>query len=310
MTTQTERIEHVTPVSSPRSIRPTLLTTEFHAQNTGAPYWHLDLVPQSRLIGAEVRGIDLADEPAPEVLAELKRALLEWKVLFFRGQQLTARQHAGLARQWGELEDHPFLPKAEIPEVVRLEHDASRPGTENIWHSDVSFSPTPPMGSMLRAVEVPELGGDTLWADMSAAYEGLSAQVRERIDGLTAIHEVPMMSDKAEGEVAENMRAARARLQPVEHPVVRTHPETGQKLLYVNAVFTTAIVGFTEKESQELLDLLFRQATHPEFQVRFHWEPGSIAFWDNRGTQHYAVSDYYPDLRRMERVTVIGDRPY
>ncbi|MGW6792676.1 TauD/TfdA dioxygenase family protein [Streptomyces chartreusis] len=310
MTARTAQLEQAVAARSPRSLRPTLLAREFRPADTGVPYRHLDLVPQSRLIGAEVRGIDLAQELAPDVLAELKRALLEWKVLFFRDQRLTARRHADLARNWGELEDHPFLPKAEIPEVVRLEHDASRPGTENIWHSDVSFSQTPPLGSMLRAITVPELGGDTLWADMAAAYEGLSADIRELIDGLTAIHEIPRVSDDAQGEVARNIRAARARHQPVEHPVVRTHPETGRKLLYVNAVFTRGIVGFTQEESRDLLDLLFRQAAHPEYQIRFRWEPGSIAFWDNRATQHYAVSDYYPDFRLMERVTIIGDRPY
>ncbi|PSM40369.1 taurine dioxygenase [Streptomyces dioscori] len=310
MTTQTEQLGAASSVPSSRLIRPTLLTRQFRADHAGGPYQHLELIPRSRLIGAEVRGVDLAREPAPEVLAELKRALLEWKVLFFHGQQLTAREHASLARHWGELEDHPFLPKAEIPEVVRLEHDASRPGTENIWHSDVSFSVTPPMGSVLRAIKVPELGGDTLWADMSAAYEGLPVEVRDRIDGLTAIHEIPLLSDEADGEVAQNIRAARARSRPVEHPVVRTHPETGKKLLYVNAVFTSSIVGLTEKDSRDLLDLLFRQAAHPEYQIRFRWEPGAVAFWDNRATQHYAVSDYYPDFRLMERVTIIGDRPY
>ncbi|MDH6522740.1 taurine dioxygenase [Streptomyces sp. SAI-135] len=310
MTSRTGQLETPAFARSARALRPTTVGRESRPDSTGGPYRHLALVPQSRLIGAEVRGIDLAEDLVPEVLAELKRALLEWKVLFFRGQKLTAREHAAVARHWGELEDHPFLPKAEIPEVVRLEHDATHPGTENIWHSDVSFSPNPPLGSMLRAVTVPGLGGDTLWADMYAAYEGLPAEVRGYIDGLTALHEIPTVPAEAGGEVAKNMRAARARLQPVEHPVVRTHPETGRKLLYVNAVFTTAIVGLTPSESQDLLDLLFRQAAHPEYQVRFHWEPGSVAFWDNRATQHYAVSDYFPDSRLMERVTVIGDRPY
>ncbi|MFJ6076129.1 TauD/TfdA dioxygenase family protein [Streptomyces sp. NPDC093065] len=310
MTTQTEPPGQSAATRTARALRPTLLTREFRPVGTGKPYEHFDLVPRSRLIGAEVRGVDLAQGPATEVIAELRRALLEWKVLFFRDQRLTARQQAGLARNWGELEDHPFLPKAEIPEVVRLEHDASRPGTENVWHSDVSFSATPPMGSILRAVKVPEVGGDTLWADMTAAYEGLPEDVRDRIDGLTALHEIPAVTEDAKGEVAKNIRAARARTRPVEHPVVRTHPDTGRKILYVNAVFTTAITGLPEAESNSLLDLLFRQAEHPEYQVRFQWEPGAIAFWDNRATQHYAVSDYYPDFRLMERVTIIGDRPF
>ncbi|PSM38984.1 taurine dioxygenase [Streptomyces dioscori] len=310
MTSGTEQRERTGFARSARALRPSMVGREFRPKGAGEPYRHLSLIPQSLLIGAEVRGVDLAEELAPEVLAELKRALLEWKVLFFRGQELTAREHADVARHWGELEDHPFLPKAEIPEVVRLEHDGARPGTENIWHSDVSFSPTPPLGSMLRAVTVPALGGDTLWADMHAAYQGLPEDVRELIDGLSALHEIPTVTGEAADEVAKNMREARARFQPVEHPVVRTHPETGRKLLYVNPVFTSAIVGLAPSRSQDLLDLLFRQATLPEYQVRFRWEPGSVAFWDNRATQHYAVSDYFPDFRLMERVTIIGDRPY
>ena len=271
------------------------------------PYRRFALTPYSPTIGAEVEGVDLAAPLAPEVLAELKRALLEWKVLFFREQRLDAASHTAFARHWGVPEVHPFLPKAALPEVVRLAHDEAQPGVENVWHSDVSFAPAPPLGSVLRAVELPEVGGDTLWADMAAAYDGLPERVRERLAGLRAVHDF-LRSFGLLMPPAERERQ-RALHPPVEHPVVRTHPETGRELIYVNRVFTDRIVGLPESESAELLDLLQAQAAHPEYQCRFRWAPGSVAFWDNRITQHYAVSDYFPAPRVMERVTITGDRP-
>lgn len=288
-------------------VRPALRARALSSGGTGEPYGCLDLAPCTPVIGAGVRGVDLAESLDAAVLAELKRALLEWKVLFFRDQQLTAARHAEVARHWGEPEIHPFLPKAEIPEVVRLAHDESTPGVENIWHSDVSFSTTPPLGSMLRAVEVPPVGGDTLWADMAAAYDGLPDAMKELIEGRTATHDFV----RSFGQLlsAGQLEDARAKHPPVRHPVVRTHPETGRRLLYVNRVFTDRIDGLPEAESAELLELLYEQARHPEYQCRFHWEPGSVAFWDNRITQHYAVSDYFPAPRVMERVTLMGDRP-
>ncbi|MEB8344094.1 TauD/TfdA dioxygenase family protein [Streptomyces endophyticus] len=289
---------------------PALVPREFTTGGTGEPYRLLDLVPQTPGIGAEVRGLDLSADHGAETFAELKRALLEWKVLFFRDQRLTAQRQAEVAAHWGELEDHAFLPKVEGTKAIRLEHDGSRPGTENIWHSDVTFSETPPLGSLLRAVQVPEVGGDTLWADMGAAYDGLPQDVKDRIENLRAVNEIPLPKGGADAALVESIEAARAAREPVSHPVVRTHPETGRKLLYVNAVFTSRIEGLPEQESRDLLDLLFRQAHYPEYQVRFHWEPGSVAFWDNRAVQHYAVSDYFPRVRVMERVTVLGDRPY
>ncbi|MDJ0344306.1 TauD/TfdA family dioxygenase [Streptomyces sp. H10-C2] len=288
-------------------VRPALRARELSTGGSGAPYEHLHLTPYSPTIGAEVSDIDLARPVEPEVLAELGRALLEWKVLFFRGQSLTAEQHAAFARHWGEPEIHPFLPKAGIPEVVRLAHDARSPGVENVWHSDVSFSATPPLGSVLRAVEVPEVGGDTLWADMAAAYDGLPDRVKEAVEGQSAVHD--FLRSFGQLLTPEQVAKAREKNPPVEHPVVRTHPETGRKLIYVNRVFTERITGLPPEESRELLDLLYDQARHPEYQCRFHWRPGSIAFWDNRVTQHYAASDYFPRPRVMERVTIIGDRP-
>lgn len=290
-----------------RGPRPAVQARELTPGGTGEPYTHLTPVPCSATIGAEIPDIDLSGPLDDAVLAELRRALLEYKVLFFRDQRLTAAQHAAFARHWGEPQIHPFLPKAGSPEVVRLAHDADSPGLENIWHSDASFTETPPFGSILRAVEVPAIGGDTMWADMAAAYDGLPEDVRTAIGGLTATHDFTQSFGRLMTD--EQLAEAREKHPPVRHPVVRTIPETGRKLIYVNRVFTARVEGVGEADGAELLDILTDQARHPEYQVRFHWEPGSIAFWDNRITQHYALCDYYPRARVMERVTIAGDRP-
>ncbi|MCZ0983150.1 TauD/TfdA family dioxygenase [Streptomyces diastatochromogenes] len=272
-----------------------------------APYELFGLVPCSPTIGAEISGVDLARPLMPELHRELHRALLEWKVLFFRDQHLTPHQHLDFARWWGTPEVHPFLPKAGLPEVVRLSRGADSPAVENVWHSDVSFDAMPPMGSVLRAVHVPEVGGDTLWADMAAAYDGLPEATKSRLEGLRAVHDFTQSFGKQLG--AEDLARAQRKYPPVVHPVVRTLPEAGRKLIYVNRIFTSHIEGLKPEESRELLDFLFDQARHPEYQCRLRWRPGTVAFWDNRATQHYANGDYYPRTRVMERVTILGDRP-
>ena len=266
-------------------------------------------------IGAEVAGIDLRQPLDDETQAELHRALLEWKVLFFRGQHLDAEQHHTLGRRWGRLEWHPFAAPTGFTQdepaeskVVRLAKDEKSVGRENIWHSDVTWRECPSLGSILRAVEVPEVGGDTLFADMGAAYDCLDDELKERIDGLAAVHD--WWDTFGRGMSAEERDTLRPDFPAVEHPVVRTHPETGRKTLFVNAAFTQHIVGLDPDESEALLDLLYRQAAFPEYQVRFRWQPGDVVFWDNRSTQHYASSDYFPQRRVMERITVVGDRPY
>lgn len=273
-----------------------------------ARYQHVTLAPFSPTIGAEVLDIDLTAAIDDDVLDELHRALLEWKVLFFRNQHLTSAQHRDFAARWGQLEVHPFLPTGDVPEIVRFAKDDATKGYENVWHSDVSWREIPSMGSILRAIEVPPIGGDTLWADMGAAYDGLTDETKARIDGLSAVHDFSqtfgLMLD------ADGLARMQAEYPPVEHPVVRIHPETGRRTLYVSAPFTSHVVGLDPSESEALLDLLCRQASVPEYQCRFRWEEGSIAFWDNRATQHYAVSDYWPQPRVMERATVIGDRPF
>lgn len=272
------------------------------------PYHLFGLRPLGRVIGAEIDGVDLARPLTEELRAELNRALLEWKVLFFRDQDITSAQQRAFARNWGELETNPLLPAGDSAEVTRFSRSATMPAFENIWHTDVTFRPNPALGSVLRLVEVPPVGGDTMWADMAAAYDNLPADVRERITGLRAVHDfVPGFVRFADPEL---LAGRQADFPPVEHPVVRTHPETGRPTLFVNSAFTTHIVGLDRAESDELLRLLFVQAHVPEFQVRFHWTENAVAFWDNRATQHYAVNDYAPEIRIAERVAIAGDRPY
>jgi taurine dioxygenase len=273
----------------------------------------LELQPCTEVIGAEVWGVDLADPLDDETLADIRHALNEWKVLFFRNQALSADQQVAFALRFGELEQHPFLRQGEKPEVVRFEKGENRKdpygvGSENGWHSDTSWRAEPAFGSVLRAVEVPEWGGDTLWADMGCAYDNLPGSVRERVDGLQAVHSFG--SSFGQMLSADERAAMEERFPAVVHPVVRTHPETGRKTLYVNAYFTDRIVGLEPDESEALLDRLCQQAMHPEWQVRLRWEPGTVAFWDNRATQHYASSDYYPRRRVMDRVAIKGDRPF
>ncbi len=271
------------------------------------PYEHFTVVPLSPTIGAEISGVDLSCPLDDAVHAELHRALLEWKVVFFRDQWIAGEQHRDFARRWGELEVHPFLPAGDVPEIARFDRGTENQGYENIWHSDVSWREIPSMGSVLRALQVPPVGGDTLWADMGAAYDGLPYELKGEIDGLTAVHDWGHSFGRA--MAPDKVASMREQFPPVEHPVVRTHPETGRKTLYVNEIFVSHIVGLASDESDALLDRLCRQARVPEYQCRFRWTAGSLAFWDNRATQHYAVSDYAPQRRVMERATIIGDRP-
>lgn len=264
---------------------------------------HFELTPCGPTIGAEISGLRLGEPLAAEAVSDLKQALLDWKVLFFRDQRLPPEAHVALARHWGEPIDYPLPEKGALPEIARLELGPDRPGAENIWHSDVSYQETPALGAVLKAVRLPPSGGDTLWADMSAAYAGLSEAVKQRIEGLTAVHDA--LARHVGNPAMDKARQLARDVFPVtEHPVVRIHPETGARILYVNRFYTTHIVGLSERESAELLDLLCEQPYHPEYQCRFRWTPGAIALWDNRSTQHYAVSDYFPHVRIMERVTI------
>jgi taurine dioxygenase len=257
--------------------------------------------------------VSLADEVDAELFDELNRALLEWKVMFFRNQDISGAQHAAFAAHWGPLEAHPFIKVHTVqpddrPEVVRFEKGPKLGGYENVWHSDVSWRECPSLGSVLRAIEVPEVGGDTSWADMAAAYDGLRTKTKERIADFTAVHDWVTTFGAAMDE--QTRAELRADFPAVEHPVVRTHPETGRKTLYVNRAFTEYLVDVPGDEGRALLEHLYLQASFPEYQCRWKWQPGDVAFWDNRATQHYAASDYFPQRRVMERITIIGDRPF
>ncbi|MFC9457118.1 TauD/TfdA dioxygenase family protein [Streptomyces sp. NPDC058430] len=270
-----------------------------------AEYRILGIRPLTPHIGAEISDVDLSQPIGEDLGAELRQALLEWKVIFFRDQhRFTSEHHVALAAIWGEPEVNPFFPKGDTVGVSRLAKDAMAVGNENIWHSDHSFMAAPALGSVLRAVEVPPAGGDTMWADMAVAYDNLSEETKARIDGLTAVHDwVPSWGSLMTEEQIARMRET---LPAVEHPVVVRHPQSGRKVLYVNEPFTTRIVGLSDAESRELLDELVLQARIPEFQVRFHWRPDSVAIWDNIAVQHYAINDYYPQRRVMERIAIAG----
>ncbi len=273
----------------------------------------LTVTPKSPTIGAEIGGVDLAAELSDDTIAAIRRALLDHKVLFFRDQDITTDQHLAFGQRFGELEVHPFaVNKPGYPEVLAITHDADHPGRENNWHSDVTWRLQPSLGSILRCLECPTVGGDTLFADMYAAYDGLPQRIKQRVEGRVARHDFAHFRRlmRHRGATDDEIAEMEVTYPNPEHPVIRTHPETGRKGIYVNRAFTQEIVGLDADESAELLDILYAQATYPEYQVRFSWAPNSIAFWDNRACQHYATSDYWPNVRRVERVTIVGDTPY
>ncbi|WP_027909001.1 taurine dioxygenase [Pseudomonas sp. URMO17WK12:I4] len=266
-------------------------------------------------LGARVTGIDLAQPLTPTDHQALHQGLLEHQVLFFRDQLLTPAQQRNAAALFGDLHIHPIYPKiAEQPEILVLDTDLNDLRDNALWHSDVSFIQSPPLGSLLSARHVPPHGGDTLWASCSAAYDALSAPIRGLLDGLTAVHDLtlsfPLERFGNTPDALEKWNAARAANPPVTHPVVRVHPETGRKGLFVSEAFTSRIVELEPDESTALLQMLFKQIARPEFAVRWQWRQGDLAFWDNRLTQHYACDDYRPQRRIMHRATILGDRPF
>jgi taurine dioxygenase len=269
----------------------------------------LRVEPLSGAIGAEVHGLDLAQPLDDATRKELEEAWLAHLVLFFRDQSLTVDQHKAFARRFGELHVHPVLQQmAEQghPEIVVLESSPARPGVADRWHSDVTFEKAPPKGSILRAVTVPDAGGDTLWANMYLAYEALSGPLQRFLGELSAEHDGGGFRRIARNESQRKDLESRQR---AVHPVVRRHPQTGRRALFVNSVFTKRLVGLKPAESDALLGFLYRHIETPDFQCRFRWRPGSIAMWDNRCTQHRVVADALSAHRRMERVTLIGDVP-
>ena len=274
-----------------------------------ADFTYFEIKQLSPMIGAELSGLKLSGDLPDAAISEIRRALLDFKVVFFRDQnELTSSEHIAFARRFGDLEIHPATPKGqEDPEILRITHDENSKGRENAWHSDVTWRPEPSLGSILRAREVPPCGGDTLFSCMYAAYDALSPALKAWVSGLTARHDIARVFA---GRLNKSVEELHAQYPVQEHPVVRTHPGTGRRALYVNTAFTDQIVGLSKKESDWLLEHLYSFAAVPEHQCRFSWEPGSLAFWDNRACQHYAASDYFPQRRVMERVTIAGDRPF
>lgn len=276
--------------------------------------------PMTRTIGAELTGVQLGNAARDSTLfAEIKALLLKYKVLFLRDQHITSAEHVAFASRFGELEDHPVLDSdPEHPGLVQIRRSDKQENYENNYHTDAAWRPCPPMGAVLRCIECPEVGGDTIWVNMEAAYARLPDDIKRKIDGLRAKHSIEHSFGAA---MAPEARAKLAQDHPmVEHPVVRTHPETGNKILYVGS-FTTHFSNYHTMENVRfgldknpgaslLLNFLQSQASVPEYQVRFRWKPNSVVIWDNRCTQHYAVHDYWPDPRHMVRAGIKGDRPF
>ena len=273
-------------------------------------------------IGAELSGVRLADAVHDEGLfAELRTLLLRHRVLFLRQQEISRADHVAFARRFGELEDHPVAGSdPDNPGLVRIYKSPDVPSDryENAWHTDATWRTQPPMGCVLRCVECPPVGGDTLWANMVVAYEQLPGEIKEKIAGLRARHSIEASFGAA--MPIEKRLALKAQFPDAEHPVVRTHPETDEKILFVNS-FTTHFVNYHTDDNVrfgadyapgagDLLRYLISQAAIPEYQVRWRWTENSIAIWDNRSTQHYAAMDYPPSHRKMERAGIMGDTPF
>jgi taurine dioxygenase len=262
-------------------------------------------------LGAEVGGVDLR-KPLPDAeFKVIEEALVENELILFRDQEISSDNLLAFGHRFGELTVHPFAPNEgkNAPALIKFRNDEKTPpfGTD-VWHSDETFRAEPPMATILVAKEVPAIGGDTMFVSMSAAYDGLSDRMQQFISGLDGIHDMKPFRQLFGKSLQEHKKLQHFELMypPQLHPVVRIHPVSGRKVLFVNPQFSVAINGMEERESRELLDLLFHQALLPEYQFRLHWAPHTIAMWDNRSTQHYAVHDYYPQRRYMERVTIKG----
>jgi len=278
--------------------------------------------PLTCSIGAELSAVTLGDAAHDaELFAEIRALLLKYKVLFLRDQHFSRAEHVAFARRFGELEDHPVVGSdPDHPGLVQIYKgaDTRHLQYENAWHCDATWRDAPPMGCVLRCVETPDVGGDTVWANMAKAYEDLPAHIKEAIDGLYARHSIEATFGAR--MPIEQRHALKAQFPDAEHPVVRTHPETGEQVLFVSG-FTTHFTNFHTSANvrygqdfapggANLLNYLISRAAIPEYQVRWRWRPNSVAIWDNRSTQHYAVIDYWPAVRKMERAGIIGDKPY
>lgn len=287
-----------------------------HAHENTAAFTRFGVEPYTPSIGAVIHDLDLRlplDEPTR---AELRAALARHEVLFFRDQHLSPLQQVEFTRTFGEVaEVKAFFPRLQDqPEIEIVESTSERPSAASNWHSDITWRENPPLGTSLYAQVIPASGGDTLWASMTAAYASLPAALQAYLETLTAVHtwEISgwteyLLRKDASGE---ELRAARAKYPPVEHPVVRVHPVTGKKILYVNPTFTSHIKGLKRAPSDAILTQLFELARIPEFQARLRWQPGTLAVWDNRSTQHYAVGDFFPQHRKLHRITITAQSTF
>ena len=295
-----------------------VMTTPAASHRNGS----ITVEPLTCAIGAELKGVNLGDASRDaELFAQIKTLLLKYKVLFLRDQDISGAEHVAFARRFGALEDHPMVGSDPAnPGLVQIYKSPENPPNryENAWHTDATWREAPPMGAVLRCVECPPVGGDTMWANMELAYENLPDRVKAQIEGLRASHSIEASFGAA--MPIEKRKALKAQYPDAEHPVVRTHPETGAKVLFVNA-FATHFTNYHTPDrirfgqdanpgAALLLSYLVSQAFIPEYQVRWRWQPNSVAIWDNRCTQHYAVMDYPPCHRKMDRAAIVGDKPY
>ena len=273
----------------------------------------LDITPIAGALGAEVKGMDLGRALSSDDVLKLRKLLNEYEVIFFRDQDISPASQRALALCFGPLQTHPAYATVDgFDEITILESTPDKPTKIEAWHSDMTFRQHPPLGTVLKAVITPPKGGDTLWSSMTAAYEGLSFPMQQMLEGLNAVHDFAhgFRESLAEPGGRERLADAVAANPPVKHPVIRTHPETGKKVLFVNSLFTTHIEGLRKGESEAILSFLYQHIQTAEFTCRFSWQPHSIAIWDNRSTQHKPVNDYFPAHRRMQRITIDGDKPY
>ena len=269
--------------------------------------------PLACALGAELFGVDLTLELSPKIFRELRRLLVEYEVVFFRDQDISPAQHRSLAASFGPLQTHPAYNTVEgFPEITILESTAENPSKIEAWHSDMTFREHPPLGTVLRSKIIPAQGGDTLWASMTAAYDGLSTPMQNFLANLTAEHDFSYGFKESLAEPGGRERLAQAVSDnpPVIHPVIRTHPESGKKVIFVNSLFTTRILELNNRESEDVLKFLFEHVVTVEYSCRFRWAPNSIAIWDNRSTQHKPINDYFPAHRMLQRITIDGDIPY
>lgn len=290
----------------------------FVSRRPSADFRRIEVAPIAGALGAEITGVDLSRPLDDETVSELRRALLDYLVIFFRNQTLSPEQHKAFGCRFGELLVHPYIKGLDgHPEIMIVKKE--REDAYNFaggWHSDSTYHEVPSLGSVLYAIEVPPFGGDTLFANMYLAYDALSDGMKRMLDALVALHSFRGRAglagrdqdlDAPAGGYAAARGSPEAMAAPVEHPVVRTHPETGHKALYVNPMFTLRLKGFSDAESQALLEFLYRHAERPEFSCRFRWTRGAVAFWDNRSLMHLPLNDYHGERRIMHRITIAGN---